>query len=124
MPAIWADPMRFRQVLLNLLSNAVKYNCDQGTVTLTAKTTVDDMLRFSVIDTGPGIPKDKQDLVFTSFTRLGFEGGSKEGTGIGLTISKSLMELMNGRIGFESTPGKGSTFWIDLPIAGENQGDL
>ena len=124
LPIILTDPKRFRQVLLNLISNAIKYNCDQGTVTLTAKTTTDDMLRFSVTDTGPGIPKDKHDLIFTPFTRLDMEGEAKEGTGIGLTITKNLMELMNGRIGFESTPGKGSTFWIDLPIAGENLGNL
>jgi len=119
LPAIWVDPKRFGQVLLNLLSNAIKYNCDQGTVTVTAKLTSDDMLRFSVSDTGPGIPKDKQDLIFTPFSRLDMEGGAKEGTGIGLTITKNLIELMHGRIGFESSPGTGTTFWVDVPITGK-----
>ena len=116
LPSIWADPKRFRQVMLNLLSNAVKYNCDNGTVTLSAKTAADGLLRFSITDTGPGIPKARQNLIFTPFTRLDMEHSAKEGTGIGLTITKNLVELMHGRIGFESTPGKGTTFWVDFPV--------
>lgn len=117
LPTIWADPTRFRQVMLNLLSNAVKYNCEKGTITLDCTTSNNEMLRLSITDHGPGIPKAKHELIFTPFTRLDMEGGAKEGTGIGLTITKSLMELMHGRIGFESVPGKGTTFWVEFPIA-------
>lgn len=119
LPSIWADPKRFRQILLNLLSNAVKYNRDSGRVSLTAQRTTDNMMRFSVTDTGPGISKAMQEHIFVPFNRLDMEHSTHEGTGIGLTISHNLIELMGGRIGFESTPGKGSTFWIDIPIAGE-----
>ena len=117
--AVWADHSRFRQVLLNLLSNAVKYNKPAGTVTVGCAKTDDGMLRITVADTGPGIPKDKHGALFEPFSRLGAESTDIEGTGIGLTITRQLAELMRGRIGFESRVGRGSTFWIDLPLAGE-----
>jgi len=79
------------------------------------------MLRISVSDTGPGIPKEMQHELFEPFRRLGNEGLTIEGTGIGLTITKHLVELMNGEIGFESTAGVGSCFWVDLPLAEESE---
>ncbi len=110
-----ADATRLRQVLMNLLSNAVKYNRENGSVILDYGVNADGSVRLSVSDSGEGIPEDKQELVFEPFNRLGAEVSSIEGTGIGLTICKRLIEMMNGGIGFESKPGVGSTFWIDLP---------
>jgi CheY-like chemotaxis protein len=114
------DATRFKQVLLNLLSNAIKYNHADGTVILKAEQTPGGWLRVSVTDTGPGIPAEKQDELFRPFSRLGQEGSDIQGTDIGLTISKKLMENMDGRVGFESTFGLGSTFWIEAPLAEEN----
>jgi signal transduction histidine kinase len=112
-----ADATRLRQVLINLLSNAIKYNHDGGRVTVSSHSTADGHLRISVADTGRGIPADRQHQIFTSFARLGAESGRIEGTGLGLTISKRLVEMMQGRMGFESAPDEGSTFWIELPLA-------
>jgi len=116
-PWILADLTRFKQVLINLLSNAVKYNEPGGNVTLDWSDTEDGMVRFIVIDTGPGIPLDKQDLLFQPFQRLGKETSSIEGTGIGLNICRELMQQMNGRIGFTSEEGTGSRFWVDFPLS-------
>lgn len=111
------DKTRFRQVLLNLLSNAVKYNRPGGSVTVTSEMAEDNFQRISVIDTGIGIAKIQQAGLFEPFNRLGLEAGEIEGTGIGLTITKQIMGLLGGRIGYESEDGVGSTFWIELPIS-------
>jgi signal transduction histidine kinase/CheY-like chemotaxis protein len=116
-PFIRADLTRFKQLMLNLLSNSVKYNKDGGSVTVDAEATSNDMLRISISDTGAGIPEKEHDKVFEPFERFGMKSTEIEGTGIGLTISKQLVELMGGSTGFESEAGKGSTFWIELPIA-------
>ncbi len=115
--AVKVDPSRFKQVLLNLLSNAVKYNRDKGEVTVGAVAADPAMLRICVSDTGPGIPDEKREEVFRAFSRLGAEASKIEGTGIGLTISRQLMESMGGKLDFDSTLGKGSVFWIDVPIS-------
>lgn len=113
---VMADYTRLKQVIVNLLTNAIKYNSENGSVRIVTSST-DGMTRINVIDTGPGIPKDRQDELFQPFSRLGFEVTEIEGTGIGLTLSKRLVELMEGEIGFESEAGKGSTFWVQLPTA-------
>ena len=115
--SVSADPSRFKQALLNLLSNAVKYNREGGTVTVAAVVGDAGMVRINVSDTGPRIPAEKHDEVFRPFSRLGAEASKIEGTGIGLTISRQLIESMGGSLDFESTPGTGSTFWLELPLA-------
>ncbi len=117
LPTISADLTGLKQVLLNLLSNAVKYNRDAGTVTVDAEKTSEGMLRISISDSGQGIAKKDHVKVFEPFDRLGREALNIEGIGIGLVISKRLMIAMGGVIGFESDIGKGSTFWIELPLA-------
>jgi len=116
LPEIRIDETRFRQVLLNLLSNAVKYNSDGGTVTLPVTEGETGTIRFSIADSARGIAVDKQSKVFSPFSRLGLENSEISGTGIGLTISKELVEAMGGSIGFESSLNLGSTFWVEFPI--------
>ncbi|HEB78907.1 MAG TPA: bacteriohemerythrin [Rhodospirillales bacterium] len=111
------DRIRLIQVLINLLSNAVKFNKDGGTVTVDGRKTGDGFLRISVTDTGIGIAKEDFVGVFQMFHRLGADPMiAREGTGIGLTVTKLLVERMAGRVGFESEEGVGSTFWIELPL--------
>ncbi|TMI82275.1 MAG: response regulator [Bacillati bacterium ANGP1] len=113
---VLADRQRLKQVLLNLLSNAVKYNRPGGTVTLSCQESGNGRLRVKVTDTGPGIPADKMERLFTPFDRLGAEQSEVEGTGLGLSLSKRLAEAMGGTLGIESTPGLGSTFWLELTV--------
>ncbi|MCI1191859.1 PAS domain S-box protein [Calidifontimicrobium sp. SYSU G02091] len=115
--AVQADPTRLRQVLVNLLSNAVKYNRAGGWVRVDSVALDDGRRRLSVSDSGVGIAADKLERLFTPFERLGAEAGSVEGTGVGLALSRRLVELMGGRLGVQSRPGEGSTFWVDLPAA-------
>lgn len=112
-----ADYTRLKQVLLNLISNAIKYNREGGRVDLTCSESGPGMLRVRVTDTGPGIPADRQGELFKPFSRLGAEGSEIEGTGIGLTITRQLVELMGGSIGLVSVVGEGTSFWVDLPLA-------
>lgn len=113
---VMTDANRLKQVLLNLLSNGVKYGSGGGEVRLTRERT-GDRLRISVTDTGPGISEEDQSRLFQPFERLGAARSGVEGTGIGLALSSRLVELMSGTIGVESAEGRGSTFWIELPLA-------
>jgi len=115
---VQADRTRLKQVLLNLLSNAVKYNREGGTVSVECAAHAPDRLRLSVVDTGMGLRPEQVAALFQPFNRLGQENGTQEGTGIGLVFTKRLVELMKGEIGAASTPGVGSTFWIELTTAG------
>ena len=116
-PQILADRRRLCQVLLNLITNAIKYNKPGGAVTVACRKVANAMLRVEVSDTGPGIREADQPRLFEPFDRLGNETSDIEGTGIGLTIAKQLVEAMGGAIDFNSVEGVGSTFWVDLPIA-------
>jgi polar amino acid transport system substrate-binding protein len=111
-----ADPLRLRQVMLNLLSNAIKYNRQDGKVFVTIETPDSECCRVLVRDTGDGVPPDQKNHVFLPFERLGADKKSIDGTGIGLTVSRNLVEMMDGQLDFTSEEGVGSTFWIDLPL--------
>ena len=115
------DRTRFKQILINLLSNAIKYNRTDGTVVVACATIAPERIRISVTDTGVGLSAEKQAQMFQSFNRLGQEAGAEEGTGIGLVVTKRLVELMGGEIGVESTIGVGSVFWIELTAAASPQ---
>jgi len=111
---VLADATRLRQVLLNLLSNAIKYNRNGGEVELSWRADGDSAVRIEVRDSGPGLSAAQQERLFQAFERLDAEGSEIEGAGIGLALSKWLVNLMRGEIGVDSTPGLGSTFWVRL----------
>ncbi|TLS75673.1 response regulator [Mariprofundus erugo] len=115
---IHVDAVRLNQTLINLLSNAVKYNMPSGTVTLAARVE-HGRIRISVTDTGKGIDAAAQSRIFNAFDRLGAERGTVEGTGIGLVITRRIVEAMGGSIGFSSTVGRGSTFWVEFPVCAD-----
>ncbi|MDO8299109.1 MAG: ATP-binding protein [Lacisediminimonas sp.] len=116
-----ADRTRLKQVLINLLSNAVKYNRQGGTVVVSVGTKTPKRLRICVADSGEGLSPEKIAQLFQPFNRLGQDANTEEGTGIGLVVSKRLIELMGGTIGMESTVGKGSLFWIEIDLTKERQ---
>ena len=120
---VCGDPNRLRQVIVNLLGNAVKYNKEAGSVWIQAEQN-DSAVRLAVVDTGPGIEKSAQKRLFKPFERLDADSMDIDGTGIGLVLSKKLVEGMGGEIGVTSTPGKGSTFWVTLPGARESRDRL
>jgi CheY-like chemotaxis protein len=118
---VGADRTRLKQVLINLLSNAIKYNQPGGTVVVECTTNTSERTRISVRDTGAGLPPEKLAQLFQPFNRLGQESSAEEGTGIGLVMSKRVVELMGGVIGVESTVGVGSVFWFELSSAAAPQ---
>lgn len=116
---VWADIVRLRQVLLNLISNAIKYNCVDGKIAFEGEKTSERKFCIKVKDTGVGISEENLDAVFKSFSRIENDINSAEGTGIGLNLSKGLMELMGGAIKVESVLGEGSCFSLELPMGKE-----
>lgn len=120
---IKADRQRLRQVLLNLLSNAVKYNSEGGKIEISYAHSEDGWTRASISDNGRGICEEDQEKLFRPFSRVGNESLSIEGTGLGLALSKGLMEAMGGKIGVESTLHQGSTFWFELPRVSETEAE-
>lgn len=113
-----ADRTRLKQVLINLLSNSIKYNHEDGSVvvecSMSASASMPKRVRVSITDTGAGLSPEMQQQLFQPFNRLGRERTDEEGTGIGLAMSRRLVELMGGTIGVESSLGSGSTFWFEL----------
>lgn len=114
--AVRADRMRLKQALLNLVSNGVKYNCEDGTLTVSVTDIRGgDWVQIRVSDTGRGLSPSDIERIFEPFERLAETAHIAEGTGIGLTITRRMVDMMGGSVNVESTPGSGSTFWIELP---------
>jgi len=114
---VQADRLRLRQILLNLLSNAVKYNRDKGSVRISCRPAAEGRVRIAVHDSGRGIAADALPRLFKPFERIESAYEGIEGAGIGLALSKHLVEAMDGTIGVESVAGVGSAFWVELPAA-------
>jgi PAS domain S-box-containing protein len=117
---VQADRTRLRQALINLLSNAVKYNRENGTIRCSAERRAEGMVRIGISDTGVGLTAAQQQGLFQAFNRLGAESTAVEGTGIGLALTRDLVELMGGNIGVKSVVGEGSTFWVELHAGQES----
>ena len=113
--SVRADRTRLKQVLLNLVTNAIKYNSQPGQVRIHAEPHADGWLRIGVTDTGPGIPPERIEELFEPFNRLEAEGSATEGTGVGLSFSQRVVELMGGELTVASQVDVGSTFWVALP---------
>ncbi|MFD0724111.1 ATP-binding protein [Lysobacter brunescens] len=111
-----ADPQRLRQVLVNLLSNAIKFNREQGRVEVVSSVAA-GRVRIEVRDEGPGVPPERRARLFVPFERLGAERSAVEGTGLGLAVSKHLVEAMGGEVGFDDAPGGGACVWLALPLS-------
>lgn len=111
---VWGDQTRLKQIVINLLSNAIKYNKASGQVTVDCTAMSSDRIRISFRDTGAGLSPEKIAQLFQPFNRLGQEAGIVAGTGIGLVVTKQLVELMDGVMGVDSTVGQGSVFWAEL----------
>ncbi|MDP2169020.1 MAG: response regulator [Rhodocyclaceae bacterium] len=120
-PFVHADRLRVKQVLINLLSNAIKYNAAGKTVVVECAPSLADSIRIGIRDSGHGLAPEQLAQLFQPFNRLGQQAGVIEGTGIGLTVSKRLIEAMGGSIGAESTVGEGSVFWIELKLTAAAQ---
>ncbi len=116
-----ADRTRAKQVLINLLSNAIKYNRPGGTISVVCTVSARHSIRISVRDTGAGLTSEQLSQLFQPFNRLGQQTGAEEGTGIGLVVSKQLVDLMGGVMGVESTVGQGSVFWFELRLTAASQ---
>lgn len=114
---IYANPVRIKQVMLNLLSNAIKYNRRGGSIDVSCVLTTPAKVRIGVRDTGHGLTPTEVASLFQPFNRLGQERGKEVGTGVGLVVTKKLVESMGGAIGAESEVGRGSLFWFDMPVA-------
>jgi signal transduction histidine kinase/ActR/RegA family two-component response regulator len=112
---VMGDSQRLKQVLLNLLSNAVKYNREHGLITVSVAVRPKGYVRVNVQDTGTGIAREKAGRLFVPFERLGADNSAVQGSGLGLALSKRLVELMGGTMGVDSEVGKGSAFWFELP---------
>jgi signal transduction histidine kinase/CheY-like chemotaxis protein len=122
---VLADYQRLKQVLLNVLSNALKYNRRGGVVQVSFRATDDGRLRFRIADSGPGMRAEDVEKIFVPFERLDADKTDAEGTGLGLTLSRSLIEAMGGTIGVERTaPGEGTTFFVELELTDERQVEL
>jgi PAS domain S-box-containing protein len=115
--AIRGDRTRVKQVMINLLSNAIKYNRPGGAIVIRAENDGQGFVRITVQDTGIGLTAEQLDHLFQPFNRLGQEAGSEEGTGIGLVVTRQLVELMGGTMGVDSTVGVGSAFWVEFAAA-------
>jgi signal transduction histidine kinase/AmiR/NasT family two-component response regulator len=118
---VQADRTRVKQVLINILFNAIKYNRPQGSVAVECTLVPPASIRISVRDTGVGLAPEQLAQLFQPFNRLGKEAGTEEGTGIGLVVTKRLVELMGGVIGADSTVGAGSTFWVEFALTSAPQ---
>src|SRR5688500_6773376 len=116
-PIVLTDPGKLQQLLYNFLSNAIKFSPPGDRVDLIAVRDGAEHVRIAVTDRGPGIPAEKQQVIFEKFRQIdGSVTRAHSGTGLGLTISRELAHLLSGSIGVKSAPGEGATFWITVPL--------